>query len=434
MIMFFNNYFMLVLVLCALVLRGLAEHFLACLFFACYFIFLMGQKLFKKEKNVFLTFVRTELNPEQFNIFLLIITMGISVTYFSYMIDYDHKKQKLEYRGKQKHYDWSKMIPIIRILWFFTLPLAVYMQAKIVIVRNSMSSYEAGYLVNVELPPLIKACFYLFNGFTYIYLAMKPSKKEVYFVLLAIIVINGGIQLIQGRRALFATTVFFIVWYLFKYYQVKKLDLKFIVGFGIGCLALIVLFFFVEMNRGGKHIAGAKIGYIIRDFMVSTGGSDSVIGNTIVHKNVFPKKGIVYLLNPIVDNPIFNLVSGKNGYVQGPDYVQNFDNFSHWISFLTNSELYMLGYGMGSCYLAEAYLSFGLFGVFMVSVLVGVVLSCITNVNLGASVFNSSIACLLVQNVFTLPRSGLFGWFGDFIYLLVSLCFIYPFWLLFYKI
>ena len=81
---------------------------------------------------------------------------------------------------------------------------------------------------------------------------------------------------------------------------------------------------------------------------------------------------------------------------------------------------------MGSCYLAEAYLAFGCIGVFMVSILLGRLLVFISRVNLEESVFKSAIVFVLVRNLFTLPRSGLFDWFGSFTYLLVTLGILYP--------
>ena len=169
---------------------------------------------------------------------------------------------------------------------------------------------------------------------------MKPKKKETYFVLGMMLFIEGGMQLIQGRRALFATTLFFVVWYLLKFYKVKKINLKYIVGFAVGGVALVVLFFIVEMNRSGLSASGAKIGYIIKNFMTSTGGSDSVIANTIVNVNEFPKAGFVYLLDPIINNPIVVLLTGKGGINQGPAHLQAFNSFSHWISYLTHAQLY----------------------------------------------------------------------------------------------
>lgn len=422
-IIFYINYILIACVIASLVIRGRTEHFLAIIFFLCFFIFLMGQKLFMAEKNVFLTFARTELNHAEYNVFLSIIFIGIVVTYFAYLFACGNNSKRNNIVNIK---DYSSYYPIIRLFYLITLPCAVYMQLKIVIVRSALS-YTDSYLTNVDVPAIIKIGYYLFSSISLLYLALKPPKKDVYFIIAVLLLIEGGVQLLQGRRALFATTLLFIVWYLLKYYKVEKINLKIVLGVILGGVLLVVLFYFVEMQRSNVETSTTQITDIIQNFMISTGGSDSVIGNTIAHSKLFPKAGFWYLVDPIVNNPVFNIISGKGGISQGNEYLESFNSFSHWISYLTESSLYYSGHGMGSCYLAEVYLAFKLPGVFVISIVIGIVIHIISKNDFENYIFLTTIEFVLVKNLFTLPRSGLFGWFGDFTYLVVTFCIVYLF-------
>lgn len=429
-----NCYIIACLIILTLVLKGGMDEYLAILFFAFYLVFLMGQKIFEKEKNVFLTFSRTELDAKQYYIFLTILSFGLMVTYLSYAFfkrKVSIKEKKVASIGRYVK-DTSPILPIIRFGFFLTLPFAFYMQLKIVMVRSAIS-YVSGYVMNVEISPVIKIAYYLFTSFTMIYLAVKPSRKEITCILGMYLIINGGMQLFQGRRAFFASTLFFIIWYLIKYYGIKKINFKYIVAFILGIILLIVLFFTVEMQRDGVSSSGFSLIYIIKKFMISTGGSDSVIANAIDKADLFPKAGIWYVLDPIINNPITVILTGKSGITQGINYLANFNNFSHWISYFTEPSLYKSGHGMGSCYLAEIYVAFGCIGVFCVSIVIGAIISYMSKIKLKGSIFRNAIIFFMIQSLFTLPRSGLFDWVSDVTYFFVAFVLIYPFYNIYCK-
>ena len=159
--------------------------------------------------------------------------------------------------------------------------------------------------------------------------------------------------------------------------------------------------------------------------MISTGGSDSVIANTIINQDKFPKNELLYLFDPIINNPISILLSGKGGSIQGDLQLQNFNNFAHWISYLTHSELYYTGHGMGSCYLAEVYFAMGLFGVVGVSILLGIIIRKLEILSFNDSLFTIVVSFIFVKSLFVLPRDGLFSFFGTLTYFFIAFCFIY---------
>ena len=360
--MYILNYVIGLLILCTLILRGIREHFLAIAFFACFLVFLMGQKPFKPEYDVFLTFTRTKLDTNQYFTFSCILFMGLAVTYYSYSLFSYYQRNRARRDDPRLFYseiDSQALKPLLTMMLCVTLPCALYMQGKIVLVRSGME-YTSGYLINVDVPAIIKAGYYVYSTIILLYLALKPIKRQLVFVLGTYIIVEGGLQLFQGRRALFASTVLFILWYLLKYNDnndLQKVKKQNILRLGAVVVGLAVLFFVVEQARDSSSTALTT--RMFQKLMISTGGSDSVIANTIYRKDQFPASGLAYLLDPLINNPIGNLITGNTSVGQGMEYLQQHNSFSHWISYITQPSLYLSGHGLGSCYLAEVYLAFG---------------------------------------------------------------------------
>ena len=424
--MYVNNYVIGFLIIISLIIKGIYRNFLAMAFFICFMVFLMGQKPFEPEYNAYLTFAYVKLDTDQYFTFSCILFFGLAVTYLAYeyfQIKSDCRKSCCFY---DKTLNGSALKPVITILLAVTLPCALYMQAKTVLIRSSME-YTSGYLINVDIPGFIKAGYYIYSTVVLLFLALKPPKKQLYFVLLTYILIEGGLQLFQGRRALFASTFLFTVWYLLKYYNKKMVKGKSIFLGAALALGFIVLFFVVEQSRDSSSTALSL--KLFRKFFTSTGGSDSVIANTIYRKTDFPAKGIAYLIEPLLNNPIGNLLTGKTSVAQGMDFLSQHSSFSHWISYMTESSLYLSGHGMGSCYLAETWLAFGMGGVFLISIIVGWGINKLNSIDLRNNMFTTGFVFFIVRRLFTLPRDGLISWAGSLIYLIFTYALLYPFYL-----
>lgn len=440
-ILFLINYIIIFFVMLCIFIKGFTKHYLLFSFYSCFFVFLMGQKLFvipwKENYNITLTFTKTILNVREYTIFATLMFLSITLTYYAYFF-FAEKGWKITVNNRkraEKNDRPQNLLPVIRLGFMITFICALIMQLMIVIVKSSMI-YTESYLLNVDIPAIIKVGNYLFPCFSLLYLSLRPSKRQVYIVLFLYIFVEGGLQLIQHRRALFATSVLFVVWYLFQYNRVEKVKPKLILKMSGLLAAFIALFYFVEKIRttGGMGNVSHGIISVVEKLMVSTGGSDSVIANTIYRAGEFPKPGIIYLMNPFVSNPFGNvfkiLATGvsSGSYGQGMDYLLHNDDFSHWISYITQESLYLSGHGMGSSYIAEIYLALGIGGVAMFAIILAKIICVFQQMNLDdRHIFKNVIIMFFVQQIFTLPRNGAFSWVNSFIYLLFGIVLIYPF-------
>ena len=77
---------------------------------------------------------------------------------------------------------------------------------------------------------------------------------------------------------------------------------------------------------------------------------------------------------------------------------------------------YLMGHGRGTSYVLENYLDFGFLGVFILSAILGSVISCLNSSLFSKSYYIRIFALLTTLNLILLPRftySGFFYYFFD---------------------
>lgn len=436
--LFLNVYLLLFFLIIHLFIHGINKHFLLLSFYVCMFTFLMGQKLFVVldggSFDEFLTFRLLKLSGAEYFTFINLLYFSLFALSLGY---WTAKPQKVHVYAnadeERTAFEFmQRMRKILRVLYVITFLCALIMQLKIVISKGSLS-YTDGYLVNVDVNPIIKIGNYMFIGIAFLYLACKPKKSEMFAVLFSFILVEGVLQLFVGRRALIAQVALFICWYCICYfkYDQKKLKWKHILLLIVLAIALIVLFYMVELFRGNGRAGSISLMEIMNSFFVSTGGSDSTIANAIHYRNEFPKTGAVYFFAPlsdaVTDNALIRLFisvfTGKSvtSSAQGMNYLMQHDTFSHWLSYIVNPELYLSGYGMGSSYIAETYMAFGVVGVAVFSFLLGILIKKFKDMNNDSNkVYRKALIMFFVYNLFMLPRGSVFSSATDLLYLAFS--------------
>lgn len=216
MCMFFNSYVLILLIALYFLVAGINLHFLCFVFFACFFIFLMGQKMFVYFEtggyDEFLTFQFLKLDPDEYFIFaqlmygtILFVFLGYQFgrkffrkdtalslqTSDAFAVAAEERRQDSLFRGYRR---------ILWVLFVICFLCAFYMQLKIVIEKSDVS-YTDGYLINVDVNALIKVGNYLFPGIAFLLLASRPKRWEMFIAILLFAIVEGGLQLLIGRRA-----------------------------------------------------------------------------------------------------------------------------------------------------------------------------------------------------------------------------------------
>ncbi len=435
--LFVNTYILFFLIILYIISRGINKHFLILSFFVCFFIFLMGQKFFVVldggEYNRFLTFKALELNGSEYFTFINLLYLSLLSIFIGYFMTKTKKVPKAKCGCQNNAKTIAATRSIVRVFYYITFVCALIMQIEILRAKSGMS-YTDGYLINVDVNPLIKIGNYLFLGMAFLYLSCRPPKKEMLLILFTFIFVEGFLQLFNGRRALLAQSVFFIIWFYICYSKAdeKRFTLKRFLLLCVLGLLLILLFGVVEVLRSGENFSPAPILDMVKSFFISTGGSDSTIANTIHYAGEFPKAGYVYFFDPLKD-AIFNNVAIRHlvslftgadsaSAAQGLGYLSQHNTFSHWLSYIVNPELYLNGYGMGSSFIAETYFAFGTIGVILFGLFLGFFIRKLSKFdNASNKIYKKAMGLFFVYNLFVLPRGSVLAPATDFLYFLTAL-------------
>lgn len=432
-----NTYVLFAVIIVYVFAKGVNKHFLLFGFLFCFFVFLMGQKFFivlrGGEYDRFLTFKALTLDGKEYLTFVNLLYFSLISCFVGYFSTKRRSKAKKVRTAVAKKPDLKKMLRLLRVAYIVTFICTLVMQVTIILAKRDLS-YTDGYLVNVNVNPVIKIGNYLFLGVAFLYLACKPSKKEMLCVLISFMLVQGGVQLFIGRRALLAQVLLFIMWYCICYFKLdeKKFALKHFILLVAFALAVIVLFYIVEVLRGGQSVNEVSLFGAIEKFFISTGGSDSTIANVIRYQDKFPQSGIVYLFSPIRDalfdniitRKIFSFITGYSGeaVAQGLEYLTRHNTFSHWLSYIVNPDLYLSGYGMGSSYISELYFAFGIIGIIVFGFVLGFVIKKCGNVFSSANgIYVKAFVMFFVYNLFILPRASVFSAATDLLYFIAAL-------------
>ncbi len=432
-----NTYVLFFLIVLYLFSVGINKHFLYFCFCVCFFIFLMGQKFFVVldggSYDTFLTFKGLQLSSWEYFTFINLMYFSLLGCFIGYFVSKPQKYVINKSETGSPSVDMGKMRAIIRVLYIITFICASIMQFEIVLAKRGMS-YTDGYLINVDVNPVINIGNYLFLGMAFLYLSCRPSKKEMIAIIVSFMFVDGFLQMFVGRRALLAQSLFFIIWFTICYLKAdeKKFTFKHFVWLCIFGVMLIFLFWIVEVIRSGSSFDGTSFLEIIENFCISTGGSDSTIANIIHYGDEFPKEGYVYYFSPIKDALFDNVVvrqftsiltgTDSASVAQGLEYLGRHDSFAHWLSYTVNSDLYLKGYGMGSSYIAETYFAFGTLGVVIFNLILGFLIRKLSTFKNESNRIYLKATCLfVVHNLFVLPRGGVFSSATDFLYFAVAL-------------
>lgn len=265
--------------------------------------------------------------------------------------------------------------------------------------------------VSQSVPYLIRLIGLTYPLFFYLFLASKPSKKELYIPLI-IFSVTLLLSLFTGARTSFVMNFILIFIYIcFRHFDndgttwiSKKMLLIILILLPI---ALLLLNFYDYM-RFGQTIKLRGILNSIMDVFNKQGFSISVIGYAKQQHNNIPNK--LYTIGGIVSflkyNPISNFLFHFPSY---PNHTAlkalNGEQFAHIMSYLIIPLDYTKGRGIGSSFIAESYHDFGYIGIFLISFIYGKLLYFMNKFN-DLSIMKRMCILLMVEPVLMAPRSN----------------------------
>lgn len=365
--------FNILLILC---LKNYKKNISLIMFLLCYFMFLLGSyfvyEYFDYTKGVVL-FDNEILNHIYFSLFISLV--AIMVGYFIFNI-----KFKTDFKFERSINE--DLVGKISLLLFYLsyIPYILLEILKIIKVREL--GYTELYIDEViKIPYILGLFIYGCRTYFFIYLSTLPSKKDVKGPMI-LFVLYCVLTLFTGNRAIFVVNLSVIFIYSIfrsnstKYEEiwVKKKTLFIIV---ILVPILLVVLDFLGSIRFSNTIFDQNQSTSFLDIFVKQGVSSSVIGFEKMYDYRIPNKMYSFgtLIEKLKYNPLSSLIFGIESLRgNNVDRAVLGNSFAHAISYIVLPFGYLRGRGLGTCYIAEAYHDFGYIGIFIFSLVYGIIL------------------------------------------------------------
>ncbi|WP_010677043.1 O-antigen polysaccharide polymerase Wzy family protein [Bacillus timonensis] len=322
--------------------------------------------------------------------------------------------------------NFIKNLQRVSIILFFLCLIFNFMEGfeKIIFIQNS-SYYDFYVEYNSRLPFFVKGFSEMVPTFLAIYLCTLPSKKQTSFVLF-IYTLSTIPSLIVGSRTSFSEALVFTFLYflmrdslnyrasmvgLDKYKKWITRSLK----ISIITIIPVIMILFSAYNYVRFEIEKTNDMNPIVDFVYNQGISFTTLtrGYTAApylpdhdNKNYTFGSFIDYITRGTPSQILFGVEGLGSNTVE---HATLGNSLSHALSYHLYGKSYLNGQGAGSSYILELYLDFGLIGIVIFSILLGILFSSFSNL-IGNNWFKNVILLRILMEVFLIPRGSALGW------------------------
>ena len=328
----------------------------------------------------------------------------------------------------------NQLNPIIRrlsvvVLYVSSIPFFyILFTSGLAVLRNG---YLSSYTNTSSVPSAVSRLSMFFVPAFAVFLATLPNKKQIRLPL-AVYGVYMLSSLLTGRRNTMVTEALMLVAYfvmrdslLQKDKRVlKKRTVAFAGVFGVIAMYLLQL---LALIRAGLN-TNRGLGEMLVSFFDSQGASFRVVVQTVNHINLFDSStSYLYLFYPfemfvhnnVVTRTLFGLAPIIE--VQNSEFVRTTHNFGHVLTYMVDPARYLSGGGFGTSYVAEAYVAYGILGVFLISVMVGVIFRFFSSL-LTHSWVVIAFGLIAIKNFVYIPRNFAFLWVTE-VFNITYICF-----------
>ena len=320
------------------------------------------------------------------------------------------------YSKNEERKDWISYIRKTSLLIFIvSYPFYLIRLVERLIYRMKFSYYEYYANFKSELPYFT----YILSTFVVyamcVYLATKPKKTHSAIVMVTFVFANV-INLLVGTRNPFVLSVIFAFMYYFVRNQEEKgkwIGLKEKVVLYIGTPIMMVAMGILNYVRDDAEINKTGIFDILLDFVYKQGTSFGVLTRGYLYEGNLPVKEFRnYTFSSIIEyfsKGNLAILFGAKPYTAENNSIElalQSDRYPHNISYIVMKEEYLAGHGIGSSYIMEIYTDYGLMGVFLFSILLGILFILMMKIAYSGKILLFSMTLLVLNNLFFMPRSS----------------------------
>lgn len=274
-----------------------------------------------------------------------------------------------------------------------------------------------------SIPYVIVFLASFFDYFFFFYLATMPAKKESRILIVLYLVINLT-SLGMGQRGSAVLAIMFVISYYFLRNRINTGEKKWITRKGMilitmFCPIMLCFLFLFAYIRNDQDVDKVAITNLVGGFFYQQGVSVNVIGYAKEFEYDLPK-GKCYSVGKIIDfinhNAISQIFFGTDPVKpQTVEHALEDHTLHAALTYMGSPNLYFSGGGYGGSFIADLWVDWGVMGIIVGSVILGICLAKI-QVWCSSSFWKAAIGLMMYSNIIYAPRSN----YIDFLYVFIS--------------
>ncbi len=389
-------------------------------FLICFFTFLMGRQALEYFGLHDVETIFPDIIEAKTDFLILMALIGVFLGYIIFSNVKFRDRNKLLNSGGVNDSLIQTVKKVSKICFIISFPFALLTLAEQIVFVNTMGYYASYVAYSSQLPGVVLRLGSMNKIFFFLFLGCLPSKKETSFP-----IVLYGIYLISilftGHRydcigGILILVVYYILRNKLSNEEEKWIGRKEVLILAIGAGVLVVVANIVAVTRFGGNASVSSSGFLT-EFLYQQGVSIKVIKRYLEYKSSLPSGKLYFLGSTLsyLSQSIPGRLIGMATY--GGNSVETARNgyyLAHALSYQAMGNQYLSGAGMGSSYIAEIHYSFGSIGVFLGSILYGVMLKKMFVLRESHVWWNAAVLVML-NAVFFSPRSSFDGFLGDLI-------------------
>lgn len=386
-------------------------------FLISFFMFLIGRETLEAFNLHTIQYYFPDAINQHAEILVFVALCSVSLTYIIF------NKYKFTFHGASIRHEITNfddpyiltVQSIARVAFYIAFIFSLYSLYAVVkfVSQHGYVAYYISYSSNVPL--IIRMIGQASEVCFWVYMATMPPKKKT-ILPMVLYIIYYITSLGTGKRFAFVASLLSLFVYLnMRNYVNNKgevwLSKKIIVTFFLGAPLLMILLNIYNYIRFDENIANVNAMDMLTDFIYRQGVSVNVIKRGEVYASSLPR-GKFYILGETfetISNSLFGKLLGINidgGNTAG--HALNGYSFAHAISYVVIGEGYLMGYGIGSSYIAEAYHDLRLFGVIIINIIYGIIFSKLYQFKIN-SIWKTAISYIILESFLFAPRGSCDG-------------------------
>ena len=170
---------------------------------------------------------------------------------------------------------------------------------------------------------------------------------------------------------------------------------------------------FLNYARDGAGIGNMSISELFLDFIYKQGTSFGVLARGYLYGSNLPIKEFRnYTFSPIIEyitRGNLGILFGGTPFTSANNSLElalESDRYAHNISYIVLKQDYLAGHGIGGSYIMEMYTDYGMLGLFLLSILMGIGFIFMIKSAYKSRVLLFGITLLILNNLFFMPRGG----------------------------